>query len=157
VIGRRGRIDTMRPRRSTRRPDHEFSQASTLNRSRAWLIAIVLLTTVSGLLSGLVLAWGDSPDHQMGIGALTAVPYYVFTFLWMKSDASERGVSPPPGAMPLVIVLLPVAVPYHLLATRPGWKRAVSLLWFAGFLVLLAAISTIAAMGGAWLAETFRG
>jgi hypothetical protein len=44
----------------------------------------------------------------------------------MKADASRRLAPPPPGALPMIPFLLPLAVPYYLFATRSLWQGEIS-------------------------------
>jgi hypothetical protein len=89
---------------------------------------------------------------EVALGALIVPPLYVLTYLWIKADSRERATSSPPGAIPLVVGLFPVAVPYYLIATRRGWRKGVSLLWFAGFLLALLVLNGLSAVAGGWLA-----
>jgi hypothetical protein len=55
-------------------------------------------------------------------------------YAWMKADARARGSPPPPGAIPLILVLLPIAVPYYLLATRHRWRKIVSVCFLTRYM-----------------------
>ena len=73
-----------------------------------------------------------------GIPGLIGLP--ILFYLWCKSDASHRGVSPPPGALPLGAVLWPVAWVYYVLFTY-SFGRAVGRI----VLVLVATTAVVAA------------
>ena len=90
--------------------------------SRSWLIAIALLLLAAGAASGYLSHGAGNRD----VYAFTAWPLYLLTFRWMKADARSRSVHPPPGAIPMIALLLPIAVPYYLFATRRSWRGAAS-------------------------------
>jgi hypothetical protein len=118
--------------------------------SHIWLFALAGLLTLSGLIAGV---WSDgSGANAQGAAALAVFPIYIFTYLWMKADARERATQCQPGATPLIVGLYPIAVLYHLIATRPGWRKAVAALWFLGFVALLAVLNSIATYVGHLLA-----
>jgi hypothetical protein len=120
-------------------------------RARTCLLAIAGLYTLSGLAAGLLSK--ESSESAQAAATLVFLPIYVFTYLWMKADACETASRCPPGATPLIVGLYPLAVPYHLLATRTGWRKAISLLWFLGFVLLAIALNTAAAYAGFLLAR----
>ena len=117
-------------------------------RARSWAIAIVVLYASSGLVVGSV----GGGEYELQVAAVSAItfPLYVFTYLWMKADARERGTASPPGAIPLVVGLFPVAVPYHLVATRRGWRKGLALLLLV-FLFAVLEINYLAESFGSWL------
>lgn len=119
-------------------------------RARTWLFVIAGLFASSGFVAGLLSA-GIGENHSYA-GAAVLMPIYVLTYLWMKADAREHAVQCPPGATPLIVGLYPLAVPYHLIATRPGWRKAVALLWLAGFSALVVALNSLATYCGYCLA-----
>jgi hypothetical protein len=101
--------------------------------SGSWLIAIAFLLLAASAFSGYV-------SHGTGsreIYTVTAWLLYVLSFFWMKADAKQRSVQPPPGAIPLIPWLLPIAIPYYLVATRRGWRGAASLCFAALFVAVL--------------------
>lgn len=114
-----------------------------------WAVAIAILFTVGGFFAGLVS--DGAAGGAEAISGLIVVPLYVLTYLWMKADARERVTSPPPGATPLVVGLLPVAVPYHLIATRRGWRKATALIWLFGFVALNLTLYVAGAYAGVLL------
>lgn len=118
-------------------------------RARSWVIAIVLLYALGGLVAG---SFGvEDFDLQMVAASLITYPLYVLTYLWMKADARERGLDSPAGAIPLVVCLFPVAVTYHLAATRRGWGRGLALLSFLVFMIAVLGINYLAEAFGTWL------
>lgn len=119
--------------------------------ARNWILAIVVLYTLGGFLAGL--SGAGTYEAELAFGAIAVYPLYVFTYLWMKADARERAVASPPGAIPLVPVLFPIAVMYHLLSTRQGWRRGLALLWLLGFTALVLSSSILASMAGEWLGQ----
>jgi hypothetical protein len=117
--------------------------------SRNWLIAIVLLLLAASGASGYVSHGSGNRD----IYTLTAWMLYVLTFGWMKADAKGRSVQPPPGAIPLIPWLLPIAIPYYLVATRRGWRGAASLCLAALFVAVLCAVAVLGEYVGRALSE----
>lgn len=115
-------------------------------RARTWLFSIAGLSAASGLVAGLLS--DESGESALGASFLLLLPIYVLTYLWMKADALERSRDCPPGATPLIVGLYPIAVPYHLLATRSGWRRALALFWFLGFVVLVLVLNSLSAYAG---------
>jgi hypothetical protein len=108
--------------------------------SRAALLAILALLLAMGAASG-YFAHG-SQVVQACVYGVGAWPLYVLTYLWMKADASARSTAPPPGAAPLIPVLLPIAVPYYLLATRRRWHKLLGMVLLLGYIsIALAALS----------------
>jgi hypothetical protein len=104
--------------------------------SRSWLIAIALVLLAASGISGYV-------SHGLGNGdmyALIAWPVYVLIFCWMKADARRLGVEPPPGAIPMIPLLLPIAIPYYFLGTRRGWRGAISLCLVVLVIAVLCAV-----------------
>ena len=118
--------------------------------ARTWTFAIILLYTLGGLIVGL--AGSSAYESELAFGAIVVVPLYVLTYLWMKADSRERSTPTPPGALPLVVVLLPIAVPYYLVATRRSWRKATALVWLVGFIAIVLALSIFATEAGTWLA-----
>jgi len=122
-----------------------------LVRARTWLLAIAGLSTLSGLVAGLLSV--EDAESSQGAAFLAFLPIYVLTYLWMKADARERATQCPPGAIPLIVGLYPLAVPYHLLATRLAWRKGTALLWFLGFVSLAFVLNAAAACAGYFLAS----
>ena len=109
--------------------------------ARTWLVAIAGLFALSGLAVGL---WGDGRGQDaQTVGAWAFFPLYIFTYLWMKADARERSGQCPPGATPLIVGVYPLAVLYHLIATRPGWRKATAVLGFLGFVALILMLNSV--------------
>ena len=120
-------------------------------RARTWSFAIVLLFLSSGLaLGGLS---DEDTDAALSLSLLVALLLYVLTYLWMKADARERSTPSPPGAAPLIVAMYPLAIPYHLLATRRGWRRGAALLQFLCFVVVAVAVQLLAAEAARALAS----
>src|SRR5882757_8561235 len=90
--------------------------------SRSWLIAIALLLLAASGVSGYVSYGLGSRD----VYALIALPIYVLIYCWMKADARRLSVQPPPGAIPMIPWLLPIAIPYYLLGTRRNWRSVIA-------------------------------
>lgn len=119
--------------------------------SHTWLIAIAGLFVLSGFAAGI---WsGGSAENAQTAVALAVLPTYVLTYLWMKADARERAAQCPPGATPLIVGLYPIAVLYHLIATRPGWDKAIATLRFLGYAVLVMALHSVATYAGYLVAK----
>ena len=76
-------------------------------KARRWLLGILAVILSAAFISGVV-AHG-SAGTQMSIYSFVAWPVYLLTYAWMKEDAQARGSVPPPGAIPLIPVLLPIA------------------------------------------------
>jgi hypothetical protein len=99
---------------------------------RRWLYAILAVGLSTGFISG-VLAHG-SPSTQKIIYGIAVWPLCLLTYAWMKADARTRCCAPPPGAIPLIPVLLPIAVPYYLLASRRGYRKVLVVFFFTGYI-----------------------
>ena len=98
-----------------------------------WLLWVVIAAAVSR---------GPLGSDAFALGAgLGSVALPVICFLWCKADSAARTVHAPPGAIPLMVVLLPVGWAYYLLATRPP-LRAVAVV--VGTVVAAAAVLVIA-------------
>jgi hypothetical protein len=91
-------------------------------KAQRWLLGILTVILSAAFISGVVA--DGSAGTQMSIYSVAAWPVYLLTYAWMKADARARGSAPPPGAIPLIPVLLPIAVPYYLLATRRRWQSS---------------------------------
>jgi hypothetical protein len=91
---------------------------------RSWLVAILIVLLGASGISGYV-AHGVL-ETSRDIYAITAWPLYVLIYCWMKADAKRRSVLPPAGAIPMIPLLLPIAIPYYLLATRGSWRGVVA-------------------------------
>ena len=94
--------------------------------ARWWLCAILLLMFFVGVASGLF-GHGSADARQCAFVCGT-IPLYVMSYAWMKSDATARGVAPPPGATALIAVFYAASIPYYLLATRARWRKLGALL-----------------------------
>ena len=117
--------------------------------ARAWLFSIAGMSALSGLVGGL--STSDQPGSGENAATLIFLPIHVLTYLWMKADSREMATPSPPGATPLIVGLYPVAVPYHLIATRTGWGKATAMLWLLGFVVLLMALNVLTSWLGYFL------
>jgi hypothetical protein len=117
--------------------------------ARRWLFGILALILGAALISGAV-ADGSS-DTQRAVYATATWPAYLFIYAWMKADARARGSQPPPGAIPLILVLLPIAVPYYLLATRHRWRKLVSVCFLTGYIGIVLVLLGLGEMCGHWL------
>ena len=110
------------------------------------ILGVVLVTAVSaGCLHG--------GDHgiRTSIYALSAFPVYVLIYLWMKSDARSRSSVAPSGAIPLIPVLLPLAVPYYLLRTRKNWQKLSAFCLLIVYLLLMLVLIQGGESLGSWL------
>ena len=114
-----------------------------------WLLAILVSISTMAFLSGVV-AHG-SAEIQMSIYSFAAWPMYLLTYAWMKADARARGSAPPPGAIPLIPVLLPVAVPYYLLATRRRWHKILAVGFMTGYIGIALVLLALSEFLGRWL------
>ena len=117
--------------------------------ARRWLLGILAVISGAALISGVV-AHG-SAGTQMSIYSAAAWPVYVLTYAWMKADARARGSVPPPGAIPLIPVLLPIAVPYYLLATRQRWRKILSVCFLTGYIGVALVLLGLGEVVGRWL------
>lgn len=103
-------------------------------RAWQWLAVICLLAFVSGFLASELSA--GSADARLSIYSGAIWLLYVSVYCWMKVDARERSITPPPGAAPLIVGFFPVAIPYYLLGTRQGWHKVSSLALLGAYIVL---------------------
>jgi hypothetical protein len=117
--------------------------------SRRWLCGILAVILSAAFTSGVV-AHG-SAGTQMSIYSVAAWPVYLLTYAWMKADARARGSAPPPGAIPLVPVLLPIAVPYYLLATRRRWRKILAVCFLTGYIGIALVLLGLGEFVGSWL------
>jgi len=81
-----------------------------------WLLWAVLVTLTAG----------ESP-HSENIAVasgLGTVVLPIIAYLWCKADSAARAVNPPPGAIPLLAVLVPIGWLYYLFATRSPLRAA---------------------------------
>ncbi|MBS0421837.1 MAG: hypothetical protein JSR66_29275 [Proteobacteria bacterium] len=117
--------------------------------ARRWLFGILVVISSAAFISGMV-AHG-SADTQMSVYSVAAWPVYLLTYAWMKADARARGSTPPPGAIPLIPVLLQVAIPYYLLATRRRWHKVLSLCLLAGYVGIGLMLLDLGEFVGQWL------
>ena len=114
-----------------------------------WLCGILAVIFGAALISGVV-AHG-SASTQMSIYGGAAWPVYMLTYAWMKADARARGSAPAPGAMPLIPVLLPIAVPYYLLATRRRWRKILAVCVLTGYIGFAQVLLYLGEFVGRWL------
>src|SRR5512140_3605513 len=117
--------------------------------ARRWLCGILSVILITAFISGVV-AHG-SVGTQMSIYNAAAWPVYLLTYAWMKSDARARGSVPPPGAIPLIPVLLPIAVPYYLLATRQRWRKILAVSFMTGYIGIAIVLLGMGEFVGRWL------
>ena len=84
----------------------------------------------------------DSPGSVIA-GFLGSFVAPILLYMWCKADAAARSVQPPPGAIPLLAVLLPVGWAYYIFATR-SLLRAIGVIvcsiLFAGGIVVAGAV-----------------
>jgi hypothetical protein len=116
-----------------------------------WLLGILAVISGAALISG-VAAHG-SADTQMSVYSVAAWPVYLLTYAWMKADARARGSTPPPGAIPLIPVLLQIAIPYYLLATRRRWHKVLALCFLTGYVAIALVLLIFCEFVGRWLTE----
>jgi len=60
-----------------------------------------------------------------------------------EGGARARTSTSPPGAIPLTPVLLPIAVPYYLLATRQRWHKILALCFVTGYIGIALALLSL--------------
>jgi hypothetical protein len=118
-------------------------------KARCWLLGILAVILSAAFISGVV-AHG-SASTQMSIYSFAAWPVYLLTYAWMKEDARARGSAPPPGAIPLIPVLLPIAVPYYLLATRRRWHKILAVCFLTGYIGITLVLLSLGEFFGRWL------
>ena len=94
-----------------------------------WLVWLAIAAAESQGRFGLVLAF------CLGSFVLPIVCY-----LWCKSDCAARAAEAPPGAIPMILVLLPIGWAYYLFKTRPPIK---ALLVVAGTVALATIVLVI--------------
>jgi hypothetical protein len=123
-------------RRGTHQGEQQQRRTIRAMRARHWLILIAALVSLAAIASGLVAHL--SPEARPNIYVLMALLLQIFTYCWMKADARERDALPPPGAIPLIAAILPVAITYYVMATRRGWHRIVSISALLTYLSILA-------------------
>ena len=87
----------------------------------------------------------------MIVYSIAAWPVYVLTYAWMKADARGRDSIPPPGAIPLIAVLLPIAVPYYLIAMRQRWHKVLALFCLAAYVGIAVMLINLGELVGRWL------
>ena len=112
-----------------------------------WLVAICLLAFGTGLVVGVS---AGSEEVRSSIYAGVAWVLYIFVYRWMKVDARERSVTPPPGALPLIVGLFLVAIPYYLLGTRRRWHKLSSV----GLLCVYVVVALSCSIAGELLGGT---
>lgn len=95
-----------------------------------WLVWLVIAVAQSQGFFGFVLAF------CLGSFALPIVCY-----LWCKADCAARAVQAPNGAIPMILVLLPIGWAYYLFSTRPRSRAWVTV---AGTVVLATIVLVIA-------------
>jgi hypothetical protein len=117
--------------------------------SRRWLCGLLAVILSTAFISGVV-AHG-SAGTQMSIYSVAAWPVYLLTYAWMKADARARGSAPPPGAIPLIPVLLPIAVPYYLLTTRRRWRKILAVCFLTGYIGIALVLLGLGEFVGSWL------
>jgi len=118
-------------------------------RARSWLMVIAGMFAASGFIAGLL---SRDDDGSAEFAAMLPVfSIHVLTYLWMKADAREIAIPSPPGATPLIVGLYPVAVPYHLIATRSGWRKAIAMCWMLAFVAVTLALNALATYLGYFL------
>lgn len=118
-------------------------------KARRWLLGILAVILSAAFISGVV-AHG-SASTQMSIYSVAAWPVYLLTYAWMNADARARGSAPPPGAIPLIPVLLPIAVPYYLLATRRRWHKILAVCFLTGYIAMALVLLGLGEFFGHWL------
>ena len=106
--------------------------------ARRWLLGILALVLGAAFIAGVV--GRESSDTLRIIYSVATWPMFLLIYGWMKADARARGSPPPPGAIPLVPVLLPIAVLYYLLATRHRWRKVASVCFLTGYIGIAAAL-----------------
>src|SRR5882757_9710343 len=114
-----------------------------------WLLGILAVISSAAVISGVIA--GESPDVQISVYGVAAWPVYVLTYAWMKADARARGSTPPPGAIPLIPVLLQIAIPYYLLATRQRWHKVLALCFLTGYVGIALMLLILGEFVGRWL------
>ena len=114
-----------------------------------WLLGILALILGVAFISGVV-AHGSAATQRV-IYSVATWPAYLLIYSWMKADARARGSPPPPGAIPLILVLLPVAVPYYLLATRHRWGKILSVCFLTGYMGIALVLLGLGELCGRWL------
>jgi hypothetical protein len=117
--------------------------------ARRWLCGILVAILGTAFISGMV-AHG-SAVAQLSIYSIAAWPLYLLTYAWMKADARARGSVPPPGAIPLIPMLLPIAVPYYLLATRRRWRKILAVCFLTGYIGIALLLLGLGEFVGRWL------
>jgi hypothetical protein len=118
-------------------------------KARRWLLGILTVILSAAFTSGVVA--DGSASTQMSIYSVAAWPVYLLTYAWMKADARARGSAPPPGAIPLIPVLLPIAVPYYLLATRQRWRKILAVCFLTGYIGIAVVLLGLGESFGRWL------
>ena len=118
-------------------------------KAQRWLWGVLVVLSSSAVISGIVAH--VSADIRMSVYFVAAWPVYVLTYAWMKADARTLGSTPPPGAIPLIPVLLPIAVSYYLLGTRQRWHKVLALCWLTGYVGIAFVVIILGEFIGRWL------
>jgi hypothetical protein len=107
-------------------------------RSRGYLAGIALVAVVGGAIQQLLHAHMDAERISL---AVTVFPTAICLYLWVRSDAAERGILMPVRATLLVPLIAIVGVPYYLIRTRPRRAALWQVLLAIGFAGLLSLLS----------------
>jgi hypothetical protein len=107
-------------------------------RSHGYLAGIALIAVVGGAIQQLLHAHMDAARISL---AVTVFPTAICLYLWVRSDAAERGILMPAGATLLVPLIAIVGVPYYLIRTRPRGAALWQVLLAIGFAVSLSLLS----------------
>ena len=98
-------------------PPEAGNQHEPMRGSRSYSVLFWIVWTVTILLAqaGQV----DGSEYRAMAAGLSMSVLPVTVYSWCKADAAARSVQPPPGAIPLLAVLLPLGWAYYVFATRP--------------------------------------
>jgi hypothetical protein len=101
-----------------------MSGKSLSTANRYILLALCMGLAISFLLTGFDL----DRDHMAIAVLLGSCLLPVVTYLWIKADSAARAVKPPPGAIPLLVILLPIGWAYYVFATRRPMRASLTVL-----------------------------
>ena len=108
---------------------HVFFQRAT-----SVIMAAMLLSSLACGALEVAAVLKDAPPPE-ATPTVWALVFAILAAIWVQRDAEQRRLPVPFEFSFLVYVLLPLALPYHLIRTR-GWKGLLHLLGFVLIFVL---------------------
>lgn len=93
--------------------------------SRLYATLFWVLWAVIALLTG---GMESRSNHYAIAASLGVYVLPIVVYSWCKADAAARSVQPPPGAIPMLAVLLPLGWVYYICATRSPLRACGSII-----------------------------